>query len=90
MLRALSHAGFPAGATPGGAFYVFADGSEFDGRSDRLARRLLEEGGVATTPGLDFGATGACKTHLRFAFTRPVGEIEAAGEQMRRVLRRMQ
>jgi aspartate/methionine/tyrosine aminotransferase len=37
-----------------GAFYLYADVSAFTADSHDFARRLLEEAGVAVTPGLDF------------------------------------
>jgi aspartate/methionine/tyrosine aminotransferase len=36
---------------------------------------------VAVTPGIDFGLVDA-ERHLRFAFTRPIEEIETALERL--------
>ena len=78
-LRAL---GFGVAAPPRGAFYIYArlpEGLEMD--ATELASRLLEEHGVAVTPGIDFGLVDA-ERHLRFAFTRPIEEIETALERL--------
>ena len=51
-----------------GAFYVYVDVGRFTNDSRDFCRRLLEEGGVATTPGGDFDrARGARAMRLSFA-----------------------
>lgn len=68
LLPGLSQLGFDIKVEPRGAFYVYADIGNLDSDSDRLARRLIEEAGVAATPGRDFGAH-APRRHMRFAYT---------------------
>jgi aspartate/methionine/tyrosine aminotransferase len=68
LLPALRALGFGIAAEPRGAFYLYADVRGIGMDSRELALRLLEEAGVAVTPGLDFGAN-APQHHLRFAYT---------------------
>jgi aspartate/methionine/tyrosine aminotransferase len=42
---------------------------------------MLEQAGVAATPGLDFGANGT-QHCLRFAYTRSLGELEEAAARI--------
>ena len=68
-LRAL---GFDMPVTPQGAFYLYADSSRLAPDSETFARELLEQAGVAITPGRDFGEH-APHRHVRFSYasTRP-------------------
>ncbi len=50
-----------------GAFYLYADCSGFGMTSRTLCARLLEEAGVAITPGADFDDEGGDRT-VRFSF----------------------
>jgi aspartate/methionine/tyrosine aminotransferase len=51
-----------------GAFYVYADVARFTNDSLRFSRRLLDEAGIAATPGLDFDPIeGAHYLRLSFA-----------------------
>jgi aspartate/methionine/tyrosine aminotransferase len=68
LLPALRQIGFRFATEPQGAFYLYADISGLADSSETLARRLIEEAGVATTPGLDFG-DNAPERHLRIAYT---------------------
>ena len=74
LVPALERAGLALPAHPAGAFYVYADCSAF-GDAKRFALRMLEEAGVAATPGLDFGANGT-QGCLRFAYTRGLADLE--------------
>lgn len=57
---------------PDGAFYVWADISGLTKNDQEFCRRLLEEGGVAATPGSPFGAPG----YVRFSFANSREQIE--------------
>ena len=81
----LESLGFRVIARPQGAFYLYCDSSALAPDSFAFATRLLEEAGVAATPGLDFGQNGPEK-HLRFAYTNDVARLAEAGERMRRIL----
>jgi aspartate/methionine/tyrosine aminotransferase len=54
LLDELPKAGLDRFTPPDGAFYLYADVSAFTDDSYAFAQRLLEEAGVAVTPGLDF------------------------------------
>jgi aspartate/methionine/tyrosine aminotransferase len=85
LLPALRELGFGIPVTPEGAFYIYADSTAFDSDSQRLAERLLEEAGVAITPGLDFGHHRP-EAHVRFAYTREISVLEAGVERLREAL----
>jgi len=75
LLPALRKLGFKIPVTPQGAFYLYADCSQFSNDSQQLANRLLEEAGVAITPGLDFGHNQP-EHHLRFAYTTSIEKLK--------------
>ena len=54
MLEGLPRAGITRIAPPDGAFYIYADVSDLTDDAPTLARRILDEAGVAVTPGSDF------------------------------------
>ena len=59
------------------------DCSALTGDSFALARELLEQTGVAATPGLDFGSN-APEKYIRFAYTTGVERLAEAVERLRR------
>ena len=71
---------------PQGAFYLYADISDLADNSETLARRLIEDAGVATTPGIDFG-DNAPDRHLRIAYTTEEARLVEAAERIASVLR---
>lgn len=81
LLSALKKLGFKFPAEPQGAFYLYADCSDWLNEqtpdSLSLCRRLLDETGVAITPGHDFGDYQA-ETHCRFAFTTNIARLQEA------------
>jgi len=68
LLPALERLGFEVPARPEGAFYIYADCRRFGLPADVLCRGLLEDAGVALTPGLDFGEHETTY-RVRFAYT---------------------
>lgn len=82
LLPALRELGFGLSVAPQGAFYLYADVSRFSGDSFVFAERLLEQAGVAITPGVDFGAV-APQRHVRFAYTRPLPVLQEAVARIR-------
>ena len=74
LLPALRELGFGIPVAPQGAFYIYADCSRFTDDSLGFCRRLLEEAGVAVTPGCDFGRHRA-QTHVRFAYTTSMDRL---------------
>ena len=77
LVEGLRAAGFGVPVMPQGAFYVYARSDGLDGDSMRLARRLLDEAGVAAVPGCDFGDHEP-EAHLRFSYTTSVDQITEA------------
>ena len=75
LVPALRKLGFVIPQTPRGAFYIYANCSALTGDSHRFALDLLENAGVAITPGLDFGAHRAVE-HVRFAYTSSIERLE--------------
>ncbi len=54
LLEALPKAGLDSFLPVDGAFYLYADTSRFSNDSFEFAKRMLEQAGVAATPGVDF------------------------------------
>ncbi|RMG58379.1 MAG: aminotransferase class I/II-fold pyridoxal phosphate-dependent enzyme [Gammaproteobacteria bacterium] len=79
LLPKLEALGFRIPVVPDGAFYLYADCSRFSRDSSRFVLDLLEQAGVAITPGRDFG-THRADTFVRFACTRPVPVLKKAVE----------
>ncbi|MFO1210239.1 MAG: aminotransferase class I/II-fold pyridoxal phosphate-dependent enzyme [Amaricoccus sp.] len=74
LLEGLPRAGFSRIAPPDGAFYVYADVRGMTGDSRELAARILDEAGVAVTPGLDFDPRRGAGT-LRFSYAGSTAEM---------------
>jgi aspartate/methionine/tyrosine aminotransferase len=87
LLPALRHLGFRITAEPHGAFYLYADSSPIAPDSTALARELIEQAGVAITPGLDFGEN-APQHHVRFAYTVMRDKLEEGVARLARHLGR--
>lgn len=75
MIDGLPKAGFTRFAPPDGAFYVYADVSEFTDDSRAFAAEILDKAGVAVTPGLDFDPVRGARS-LRFSYARSTEDIE--------------
>lgn len=74
LLEGLPEAGFGRIAPPDGAFYIYADVSALTDDSVRFARGLLDDAGVAVTPGVDFDPDRG-RTTLRFSYAGPTADI---------------
>ena len=85
LLPALRELGFDLPLTPEGAFYLYAGCKKQTGDSFAFAQELLERGGVAVTPGRDFG-NNRPKEHLRFAYTTKIARLEEGVERIRRFI----
>ena len=75
LLDGLPAAGFAELAPPDGAFYVYADVGDLTDDSLSFAREILDEAGVAVTPGLDFDPVRG-NTTIRFSYARSTADIE--------------
>ncbi len=71
-------------ATPTGAFYAFPNIARTGWRSKPLAAALLEDAGVATIGGPDFGVFG--EGNIRVSYANSMDRIMAALERMRAFL----
>ena len=80
MLKRLREIGFKVRSEPDGAYYILADARAFDDDSLKLSRSILEQAGVAVTPGIDFG--DGAEGYLRFSYANSLKNIE---EGMRRI-----
>jgi aspartate/methionine/tyrosine aminotransferase len=85
LFPALRELGFDIPCKPEGAFYIYADASRFTDDSKAFCLSLLEDHGLAITPGLDFGHYRA-NQHLRFSYTTGMDRLELAVERLARVL----
>ena len=82
LSAALEELGFSIAAPTLGAFYIYAGIEKFSDDCEIFCRMLLEEFGVAVTPGTDFGDYEN-KHFVRFAFTTGMAQLEIAVERLR-------
>jgi aspartate/methionine/tyrosine aminotransferase len=85
LVPALRDLGFSVPIAPDGAFYVYAGCERFTDDSEAFAVGILEEAGVAITPGCDFGVHRA-RSYVRFAYTRSLSDIEEGVARLTRSL----
>jgi aspartate/methionine/tyrosine aminotransferase len=85
MVPALRELGFRIPVMPQGAFYIYAGCESFSADSADFALRVLEEAGVAITPGLDFGSNRPAG-HVRFAYTRSLEDLKEGVASIARAL----
>jgi len=81
-LPALRDIGFDIPVIPEGAFYLYANCSRFTDDSFGFTAQLLEEAGVAITPGIDFGVNQP-ETHVRFAYTTSLENLQEGVRRLR-------
>ena len=74
LLAALPELGFNNIAPPDGAFYLYIDIGEFSSDSYDFAKKMLDIGGVALTPGIDFDPING-KSKIRISYARSTPEI---------------
>ena len=70
-----------------GAFYLYADVAAFTANSLDFAKRMLEEAGVAATPGIDFDPTRGAN-FIRFCYAGSAADMREAVERIGNWLRR--
>ena len=81
LLTMLPKAGLTRMAPAEGAFYLYVDISEFAANSVQLCRRLLDETGVALTPGVDFDPERGHR-FVRLSFAGPEAEVATAAGRL--------
>ena len=82
MLEGLPKAGFTKFAPPDGAFYVYADVSDYTDDALSFASEILDKAGVAVTPGLDFDPNEGLHW-LRFSYARSTTDIIEGLERLK-------
>jgi aspartate/methionine/tyrosine aminotransferase len=84
LIKRLRDIGFYIKVEPKGAYYVLADARKFGEDSLALSRQILEDIGVAVTPGIDFGQGG--EGHLRFSYANSLENIKEGMDRLERYL----
>lgn len=82
LLERLPLAGLDRLASADGAFYVYADVSHVTDDSEAFCRAMLDEAGVATTPGTDFDP-GRGHHYVRFSFAGSTDDMIAATDKLK-------
>jgi len=77
LVEGLPKAGLDKFLPVDGAFYLYADISRFSSDSLDFAKRLLEQAGVAATPGIDFDPVNG-HNFLRFCYAGSSAEMHEA------------
>ncbi len=82
LLAALPAAGFPDIAAADGAFYLYVDVGARTNDSQAFCARMLDEAGVAASPGLDFDRRRGSRM-VRFSYCGPEGDMREAAARLR-------
>jgi len=85
LVAALRDIGFSVSRVTEGAFYVYAGIEKFSDDSEEFCQRMLEQHGVAITPGTDFGDYQAHR-YVRFAFTTDMDNLRLGVERLGKAL----
>ncbi|PIE40694.1 MAG: aminotransferase [Gammaproteobacteria bacterium] len=85
LLPELRRLGFDIPHTPAGALYLYAGISKFSNNSQQFCMDMLEQHGVAITPGVDFGHYRA-NEYVRFAYTTSMERLQEAVRRLEKVL----
>lgn len=85
LLPELKALGFEIPVSPQGAFYLYANCSKLTNDSYAFCMRLLEEAGVAVTPGKDFGLNQP-ERYVRFAYTTSIERLAVGIERLKQFL----
>jgi aspartate/methionine/tyrosine aminotransferase len=81
LIEGLPRAGLGTFLPVDGAFYLYADVSGFTDDSLVFAKRMLEEAGVAATPGVDFDPVRGNR-FVRFCYAGSAAEMREAVERI--------
>jgi aspartate/methionine/tyrosine aminotransferase len=77
--------GFEVGGPSDGAFYAYAGISRFSNDSTHFCQAMLDDAGVAATPGIDFDRTSG-HSYVRFSYAGKQQTVEVALERIQRFL----
>ena len=86
LIEGLPRAGLTKFLPADGAFYLYADVSDFTSDSFKFASEMLEKALVAATPGVDFDPVHG-RQFIRFSYARSVQEMREAVERIARWLK---
>ena len=86
VVNRLNEMGIPC-HSPGGAFYVFPDISQFGMTSMEFAMKLLEQEDVAAVPGTAFGECG--EGFLRCCYATSFEELQVAMQRIEAFIKRL-
>lgn len=85
LIEGLPRAGLTKFLPADGAFYLYADVSDFTSDSLKFAAEMLEKARVAATPGVDFDPVHG-RQFIRFSYARSAEEMREAVERIARWL----
>jgi aspartate/methionine/tyrosine aminotransferase len=85
MIHRLRKIGFGIAVEPVGAFYVLANAKKFTNDSLKFAFKLLEETGVGTAPGINFGSNA--EGYIRFSYANSIENISEGMDRIERYLK---
>ncbi|HEX5599429.1 MAG TPA: aminotransferase class I/II-fold pyridoxal phosphate-dependent enzyme, partial [Hyphomicrobiaceae bacterium] len=83
LLTELPKAGFDRIVPADGAFYLYADVSRFTDDSLAFAKLMLDETGIAATPGVDFDETRG-RRFIRFSYAGTTADMAEAVERLQK------
>jgi len=84
LLKRIREAGMEVKSEPKGAYYILADARKFGENSLELSQRILEDIGVAVTPGIDFGE--GAEGYLRFSYASSLENIKEGMDRLQEYL----
>jgi aspartate/methionine/tyrosine aminotransferase len=84
ILIRLKDIGFGIEVEPEGAYYVLANAKEFGSDSLILSRSILEDAGVAVTPGIDFG--DGAEGFIRFSYANSLDNIRKGMDRIEKYM----
>ncbi len=82
LLKELPKSGLDRFASVDGAFYIYANVSQFTNDSEEFCRKMLKEIGVAATPGTDFDQDRG-RGYIRFSFSGAPKVVEEAARRIK-------
>jgi aspartate/methionine/tyrosine aminotransferase len=88
VLRRLDEIGLAVQAKPTGAFYVFVNVKQYTADVYSLAFRILDEAGVAVTPGVDFGTNG--EGFIRICYANSMDNLEEGMNRLSKFFQKLE
>jgi aspartate/methionine/tyrosine aminotransferase len=85
VLQRLKDMGLAVLTEPVGAFYVFVNVRRYTGNVYEFAFEILEQAGVAVTPGVDFGPGG--EGYIRISYANSLANIEEGMSRLKSFLK---